>query len=181
MDIGDKVRKYKKLRGMSSRTLAEMAEISSSMITQIEKSQANPSITTLKSIARALDVPLYRFFLNDTELPAVSPVIKREDRKVLSLPEDEGIRYEMLVPDTEIEFCMLYLSPTRATSEKLFDHSGEEVACVITGEATVLLDDISYALEEGDSIHIPSHTKHRWLNTSEEMTIVIFAISPPTF
>ena len=182
--IGEKVRKYKKERGMSSRTLAELADISSSMVTQIEKSQANPSITTLKSIAQALDVPLYRFFLNDDlngDSLEVSPVVKKSDRKVMSILEDEGIRYELLVPGDKIEFCMLYLSPSRATSDKLFDHSGEEVACVISGEATILFDDVIYTLEEGDSIRIPAHTKHRWMNPIESMTVIVFAISPPVF
>ena len=181
IDIGKKVQEYKKMRAMSNRTLSNLADISPSMLSQIEKSQANPSINTLKSIAQALDVPLYRFFLNDEETPAVSPVVRRKDRKIIGYPEHEGILYEMLIPDSSIEFCMMYLSPAMASSDKLFCHTGEEVACIMSGEATVLFDDVSYVLVEGDSIRIPPQTRHRWCNTSNEVTIVIFAVSPPSF
>ena len=181
IEIGKKVQEYKKLRGMSSRTLSKLADISPSMLSQIEKAQANPSINTLKSIAEALDVPLYRFFQPDTDEPHLSPVVRREDRQIIGYPEHNGILYEMLVPNSSIEFCLMYLSPEMASSDKLFCHTGEEVACVLSGSPTLHFDSASFSLVEGDSIRIPAQTRHRWQNKSDMVATVIFAISPPSF
>lgn len=43
-----------------------MADITPSMLSQIERGSANPSIQTLKVLAKALDVPTFSFLLEDT-------------------------------------------------------------------------------------------------------------------
>ena len=40
-----------------------MADITPSMLSQIERGSANPSIQTLKVLAKALDVPTFSFYL----------------------------------------------------------------------------------------------------------------------
>lgn len=61
MDIGGRIQEYRKAAGMSLRELAAHAEISPSMLSQIENNAVNPSINTLKSIAEVLQIPLYKF------------------------------------------------------------------------------------------------------------------------
>lgn len=51
IDIGKKVEKYRKAKGLSSRELAKLAEITPSMLSQIERGLANPSIQTLKGLS----------------------------------------------------------------------------------------------------------------------------------
>ncbi|MCY8830199.1 helix-turn-helix domain-containing protein, partial [Bacillus atrophaeus] len=48
IDIGKKIAKYRKAKGFSSKELANLSEITPSMLSQIERGLANPSIQTLK-------------------------------------------------------------------------------------------------------------------------------------
>lgn len=66
IDIGKKIEQQRKEKGLTSKELAKMADITPSMLSQIERGSANPSIQTLKVLAKALDVPTFSFLLEDT-------------------------------------------------------------------------------------------------------------------
>lgn len=60
--IGEKLRGIRQLRQMSLRELADKAEVSASMLSQIETGKAYPSVRSLYNIADALAVPVDFFF-----------------------------------------------------------------------------------------------------------------------
>lgn len=60
--IGEKLRTVRQERKMSLRELAEKAEISASMLSQIETGKVFPSVRSLYSIASALNVSVDHFF-----------------------------------------------------------------------------------------------------------------------
>ncbi|PDZ44776.1 MerR family transcriptional regulator [Bacillus wiedmannii] len=59
--------------------LAEMADITPSMLSKIEKGITNPSLQTLKLISVALTIPLFNFFLEDTNTEEL--VVRADHRK----------------------------------------------------------------------------------------------------
>jgi len=67
LGIGEKLRAARKKQNLSLRELAGKAEISASMLSQIENGKATPSVRSLHSIADALNVPFDYFFPNDNE------------------------------------------------------------------------------------------------------------------
>ena len=67
LGIGEKLRTARQNQGLSLRELAARAEISASMLSQIENNKANPSVRSLHSIADALGVPFDYFFPNQPE------------------------------------------------------------------------------------------------------------------
>ncbi len=60
--IGEKLRAARKHRHMSLRALAQKAEISASMLSQIETGKAYPSVRSIYAIAAALALPVDYFF-----------------------------------------------------------------------------------------------------------------------
>jgi transcriptional regulator with XRE-family HTH domain len=60
--IGEKLRVVRQQRQMSLRDLAEKAEVSASMLSQIETGKAYPSVRSIYNIAAALAVPVDYFF-----------------------------------------------------------------------------------------------------------------------
>src|SRR4029434_4468577 len=60
--IGEKLRAIRQQRQMSLRELADKAEVSASMLSQIETGKAYPSVRSLYNIADALAVPVDYFF-----------------------------------------------------------------------------------------------------------------------
>jgi transcriptional regulator with XRE-family HTH domain/quercetin dioxygenase-like cupin family protein len=60
--IGEKLRAVRRQQQISLRDLAEMANISASMLSQIETGKAYPSVRSIYSIAAALALPVDYFF-----------------------------------------------------------------------------------------------------------------------
>lgn len=60
------VRRHRKDKKFSQELLAEKANLSSKMISLIERGERNPSITVAHSIAQGLSVPLWRL-MKDAE------------------------------------------------------------------------------------------------------------------
>jgi transcriptional regulator with XRE-family HTH domain/quercetin dioxygenase-like cupin family protein len=60
--IGEKLRTVRQRRRISLRDLARRAEMSASMLSQIETGKTFPSVRSIYSIAAALDVPVDYFF-----------------------------------------------------------------------------------------------------------------------
>ncbi|KKI91230.1 DNA-binding protein [Bacillus sp. SA1-12] len=178
IDIGKKVEKYRKAKGLSSRELAKKAEITPSMLSQIERGLANPSIQTLKVLAKSLDVPTFSFLLEETNTEDL--VVRSNERKKMIV---EDLTYELLSPDFTgtLATAIMNVPPATSSSEKLLEHKGEEVAIVLEGKIKVFLDDKEYILETGDSVKIPSYMMHKWENNFNKSAVILFSVTPPAF
>ncbi|RVU54532.1 helix-turn-helix domain-containing protein [Anaerosphaera multitolerans] len=182
-NLGININKYRQKLGFSIRELAEQINISSSMLSQIEKGTANPSLNTLRGIAAALDIPVFSLFIEEDESDTI--VVRKEDRLQIKhgIAMDERIHYNLLVPDLkgDIEFCELVLSSKLYSLDELKSHKGEEVALCTKGRIELHLENKIIRLNEGDSVRIPKNTLHRWKNPNEEECKLVFAITPPSF
>lgn len=66
VSIGDNIRKYRKIRNLTQKELGETIGISNTYLSDIETGRTNPSIKTLKKIAKGLEIK-YMELLKDTE------------------------------------------------------------------------------------------------------------------
>ena len=178
IDIGKKVEKFRKAKGLSSRELAKLAEITPSMLSQIERGLANPSISTLKILAKCLDVPTFSFLLE--EINTSHLVVRSNERKTMKVKE---LTYSLVSPDFtgNLATAIMEVPPMNSSSESPLAHKGEEVAYVLEGKIKVYLEEEVYVLEKGDSVKIPSHLKHKWDNPFEEKAVILFSVTPPIF
>ena len=64
--FGKVVRRQRKESGLTQEDLAEKSDLAPKMISLIERFQRNPSLNVADSIARGLNVPLWRL-IKDTE------------------------------------------------------------------------------------------------------------------
>lgn len=181
LNLGKKIQSIRMERGLSVRKVANMANITPSMLSQIENEQVNPSINTLRSIAQVLDTPLYNLFKEDQ---TSDPVVHPEERRVIGSKSEPDVHYELLTRDTrgDIEFCMMVIPPHLSSYRDIKSHAGEEVAYVCSGDCVELdMDGTVFTLKVGDSVRIPANAPHAWHNPADVTVQVIFAITPPTF
>ena len=164
------------------RKLSTLTGITGSMISQIERNQVNPSINSLKQIAKALEIPLYFFFQDDAHSEEM--VVRNGSRKTIGLPGQSDVTYELLTPDVRgsIEFCLMTVHAGSNSGDLPQSHNGEEVAFVMQGPVELMLGaQETQLLHSGDSVRIPALVQHRWINRFEAPAQVIFAITPPSF
>ncbi len=180
INLGAKVQEFRNMRQYSLRELASRADLTPSMLSQIENNTANPSINTLKAIAAALEVPMFKFFQGNS---VSEDLIVRKGNYVKLGSIEDGVIYDLLTPDLsgDIEMCLMEIPAQSVTSTVPKSHVGEEVAYVVSGKATIRLEEKSFDLSDGDSVRIPPGVKHLWENRHDEVATVIFAITPPSF
>ena len=181
MDIGGRIQEYRKAAGMSLRELAAHAEISPSMLSQIENNAVNPSINTLKSIAEVLQIPLYKFFKPQAPTPA-DQIVRKGEHRIIGHWGTE-VTYKLLTPDTDstIEFILMEIPSGTVTTKIPKGHQGKETAYVMEGQVEITVDGHPYQLDTGDSIRILPGHPHKWANHTKDLVRVIFAVTPPSF
>lgn len=181
INIGKKISEYRKTKNITATQLAKMAGVTPSLLSQIEKGTANPSINTLKVISKSLDIPLFTFFV--THVNTDELIVRSNKRKKMIFPQNNNLSYELLSPNLNgaIELALITLTTNSQSSNETMSHEGEEVAYVLNGKVNIHLNDEVITLNEGDSIKILPHMKHKWENPYDKDTNVIFAITPPTF
>ncbi|MDR0880275.1 MAG: helix-turn-helix domain-containing protein [Clostridioides sp.] len=180
VEISKNIRAFRKARRFTISELASRAGVTPSLLSQIEKGTANPSLNTLKKISYALEAPLFSFFINNEDNENL--VVRNGNRNKLSSKSDD-FSYELLLPDMKgsIEFILMKIPPVNNSAKEMKAHIGEEVCFVEKGSAVLHLRDSIIELGEGDSVKIPAKLEHRWENVTSEEVEVLFAVTPPCF
>ena len=111
--IGSRIRELRKDRKINLVDMAEKVGLSPSYLSQIERGLINPSLASLRKVARELNVPIYEFLKDEDEKGIL---IKKDKRIKLELP-DTDIVYEFLTP-TKLRNCLLYTSPSPRDRQK---------------------------------------------------------------
>ncbi len=70
--LGAKLRAIRDERGLSQRELAQRSGLSANAISLIERDENSPSVSTLQSLASALNIKMSYFF--EEEQPELGPV-----------------------------------------------------------------------------------------------------------
>ncbi len=190
--LGEQIRRKRKEQGMILTQLAEMCGISSSFLSQIERDQANPSISTLHNIANALEVPLAYFFTDRDDPVETAPpsrnhhqdveIVRAGQRKILIYP-GSGIKNELLSPDLNrsIQMMWVVIPPGAETGPEPLIHEGEECGIVLQGKVEIWAGDEHFILGPGDAVYQKSTIPHRSRNPGNEDVIIVVAITPPSF
>ena len=176
INIGEKITQYRKSKGLSIRELAKLANVTPSLLSQIERGLANPSVNSLKAIANALSTPLFTFFTS--EVVKEDLIVRGNNRKKVILPGADNVIYEMLTPGLgdNLEFAIMDLSPKSSSCREQIYHNGYEIAYILEGKVNLYLDNEEFELKKDDSVKIPVGMHHKWENNSDGEVRIIFAV-----
>ena len=199
--IGERLARLRAQRGVKVSALAREVGVSPSLISQIERGQSRPSVSTLFALSQALDVPVDAFFRDGAEehpgppaapaVPALSTgaqaadvrdrprhryLVRRDERDVIEI--EGGVRWESLTPQPldELEFLELVYEPHAESSPRLYRHPGTEIALVLSGRLDIHVGFERFELTPGDSIHFPSSLPHRYVNPTDQTTRAVTVI-----
>ncbi len=161
--IGQQVRAFRNKQRMTAVDCAKQANLSPAMLSKIENGNASPSLATLHSLSRALDVPLTGFFRRFEEQRGVcytpagqGVVIERRGSRV-------GHLYELLGHGIGKQLAMApHLVTLTDESEEfpLFQHSGIEFIYMLEGEVIYQHADEQFRLRAGDSLYFEADVPH---------------------
>jgi transcriptional regulator with XRE-family HTH domain len=180
--LGARIRAERQRAGLTVRGLAGSVGVSPSLISQIERGRATPSVATLWSIADALGVSMAALFSSaepsGRETATAGPVQAQETRRVITLAD--GVRWERLTPqsDGELDFVLAVYPPGAAScpADALTRHGGREFGYVIGGTLAVEVGFDEYVLRTNDSIAFDSSVPHRLRAVGDESAVAVWAV-----
>lgn len=179
-NLGDRVRAMRAKRGWSLEQLADTSGVSRSMLSQIERGEANPTVMVALAIAKALGVSLDE--LASTR-PESSPleVIRGDDAQYV-YRSDESCRIRTLSPlsaQRELEFYEIELPPGGELRSAPHFAGTHEFLTVHEGEITVEAGDHSARLVSGDSIAYPGDVSHAIVNVGDSPALAFLIDTVP--
>ena len=179
-NTGKRIQEIRKEKNMTITALANEANTSRSLISQIESGYTFPSLQTLEKIVKALGISLSDFFKIDiTETDENDFVVKADKRQMLYLPDTKNTYY--LLAKTiyqNIEFLLTDYPPhSDVDSYEFFAHEGLEFFWVVEGQIHLTVEGKTSVLNKGDSGCFSSRLKHRYVNKgNNNAQIVLFSV-----
>lgn len=199
--VGARVRLARERRNMGLRELARRINVSPSLISQIERGKAMPSVATLYAMVSELSVSLDSLFVDlgngkgrssleapDPGVPEARPTSAESgrgaDRPVRSDARDSiklatGVTWERLTAgaDPVADFLHVIYEPGGASSEEgLVRHAGREYGFVLSGRLGVAVGFDQHELGPNDSIAFDSMNPHRLWTIGAEPVHAIWCV-----
>jgi transcriptional regulator with XRE-family HTH domain len=202
-ELGKKIRDERLSRQMTLEKFSEMTGLSKSFLSQIERGITEPSITSLKKIAKQFGFSVVNLFQtddapnsgwtyhqNNQKGPPVkshyvekAEVVRADRRKRFGLP-GSTVMYDLVTPDMYRQLEVMYMRVKKGDhsgDDSMVDPPGEKVGLVLRGSIEFNVGGESFLLNEGDSIYYPAHVPHSWRAVEGDTIEVIHILTPPSF
>jgi transcriptional regulator with XRE-family HTH domain len=171
--LAARLRTLRAQRKWSLDTLSQACGVSRSMLSEIERSNVNPTLAVTMSIARAFGMSIGEFL----ESPAVSSnlhVIRKEDR-TYHFRSGKDIRIRTLSPlflEKDVEFYEVTLQPGTALESAAHYAGTREFLTVEKGRVRVTSGNDSEDLDERDSVSYRADLPHSIRNLGNSVAMV---------
>ncbi|MGG3123075.1 XRE family transcriptional regulator [Priestia megaterium] len=167
--IAKNLKAYRESKKLSLEKVAEVTGVSKTMISQIERGESSPTITTIWKIANGLKISFTSLINNpqpDTKVITMS--------EVQTLVEDKGkyrlYPYFPFEDDRRFEVYSVEIEKGGFLSADSHRERTEEFLTIYDGELTVRVNDVEYTVKKGDSIRFKADRPHAYHNSGETLT-----------
>jgi len=176
--IGENLRRLRSDGGLSLDALARSSGVSKSRLGQIERGEANPSVTTVWQIANALRVE----FSALVTAPRASSVVARRD-DVEPVTSDDGLyrTYALFPFDPALghELFLSELDPGGHLHADPHPDGTWETVVVSNGTLTLETAGETHTLGPGDAIRFKADNAHEYANPGAETAVLEITIAYP--
>lgn len=179
--IGRKLRQRRMIKGRSLQQVAERAEISVGLLSQIERGLTMPSLRSLRQICGALDMPVGWLF--DVPVSEHDDVVVRASaRRTLDLGP-KGLRKELMTPDavSGIQMMRMTMRPGGGSGEATRNEAGAKCGTVLSGALALELGGVVHVIQAGDSFAFEATTPHRYWCLGDEAVDFLWVVSPAVY
>ena len=161
--IGRQVRHFRKQLGLNITDVCNLTKLSPGMMSKIENGHTSPSLATLRSLSRALNVPVTAFFRTYEEQRDAILVRAGEGLTIERRGTRAGHQYQLLGHsphgDVAVEPYVITLEQDSDVFP-LFQHAGIEFIYMLGGVMVYSHGSSSYRLEPGDSLFFDADAPH---------------------
>jgi len=171
--LGARVKQLRAERGWSLEALATASGVSRSMLSQIEREQANPTLAVTQRIARAFSMSLGDL----VETPGVtcSITVIRADDRAYHYRSEKNCRIRTLSPlnlEKDVEFYEVQLQAGGALRSAPHFAGTREFLTVESGQVRVESGGDAEVLTPGDSASYRADVPHAIINTGKAVATI---------
>jgi transcriptional regulator with XRE-family HTH domain len=177
--LGQRIKALRTERDLQQRQLAEKADLTPSMVSQIESGRLTPSLHTLGRVAAALGVPIAALF--DGHPEGRIQVSRKRDYPVVSF-DGSTERWAVLgagLFEGKIRAVVATLQGRARgiTTEKVVIKPGQmKLFYVLDGKVALHYNGERYPLETGDSALLDGGAPHGWENLGNRPARALWVI-----
>lgn len=161
-NVGERIRSLRKQQDLTLRALALRCGLSTTAISQIERGENSPTVSSLHQLATALGVSIIELFQSDHHSTVV--LIRPEDRL---RSETRGVVMESLgagLPYQQLEPFIVTVAPSAGNADQPVVHVGEEFVHCLDGELDYYVAGRPYRLAAGYSLLFQATHPHCFFN-----------------
>ncbi|MFD2741499.1 helix-turn-helix domain-containing protein [Sulfitobacter aestuarii] len=180
--LGQRLRDRRKVRKMSLKDVAEKANVSVGMISQVERGISMPSVRLLSSICTALEMPVsWLFEGSDERLDQL--VVRKRQRRTLDLGS-KGMIKELMTPDccSDIQMMRLLIRPGGSSGDQPYRHeTGAKCGTVLSGVLALEVNGVVHQITPGDSFAFDARELIRFWAVGDVEADVIWVVTPAVY
>jgi transcriptional regulator with XRE-family HTH domain len=161
--LGQVVREFRNRGGMGIAELARLAGLSSGMVSKIENGAISPSLSSIRALARALQVPVTSLFREFDEVTDASFVRAGQGALVQRTGQTVEHEYRVLGHTTAkgiaVEpYLMIYTSTSKVMPS--LRRVGTQFIYILEGQLVYRHGTATYLMSEGDSLLFQAVVPH---------------------
>ncbi len=174
LPIGDRIKARRKALGLTLQELATRSGLSAPFISQAERNLTTPSVWSLMSLAKGLEVEVSHFM----EWPQTNQIVFRAAApKTVDIDSVVGyVDLSSELPDRKMDAVLVRIPPGFAFPPD--SHNGEIFRYVIKGILTAVAGDVEALLGPGDGMHFDGRVTHFVRNDSDEEVLLLYVGTP---
>lgn len=175
--LGERLRAARKARALSIEQVANVAGITKSFLSRLERDAVAASVATLLRVCNAIGIRPGSLFD-----PPATNLVRASEGTPISLG-GQGMS-EYLISGSSNEHMMALLSVIEPNggsgSEPYTLNAAADLVHIKQGELIILVDNVPHHLYEGDTFTFPPSLSHMWVNPSaRQKTVALWIIVPP--
>lgn len=179
IQISNKIKDIRKQKNITVQELANKADVSKGLISQIENNRTVPSLPVLMKIIQSLNLDMNDFFKDITTPKKSVPKVIIKKTKDYQLFEKEvatGFVYKRIMTRNlqggPIDIVLLELKKGARRSQ-MVKTEAYEYKYIMKGKVEYIIDGKKYILEEGDSLFFDGRLGHKPANIGDEDALIL--------
>lgn len=176
--LPERLKQLRADRGWSLEQLAQLCDVSRSMLSQIERGQANPTLGVALRIASAFRLTIGELVGETTQQGSAIHVIRQDD-PTHHFRSDEDVSIRTLSPlnlEKDVEFYEVAIKPNRELKSAPHFVGTREFLTVQQGKVRIDSAADTTELNRGDSASYPADVAHRIVNVGRTEAIVFLVV-----
>lgn len=176
--IAKNLKRLREEKALSLNELSKMTDVSKSMLGQIERCEANPTVSTVWKIANGLKISCTELMsMPDADFEIV------DKSQVQPLIEDEGkVRIFPVFPfdnTTRFETYSIEIDNKGYLASEAHQQGTQEFITVLSGELTININGEDFVVTKGNSIRFKADKPHVYKNIADTICSLSMAIYYP--